>query len=45
MLVAGSIALVGAVIQASTYSLGQTLAGRVISGEGFNGPDYDRIAF
>lgn len=34
MLVAGVISLIGAVIQASTFSLGQTIAGRTISGEG-----------
>ena len=32
MLTAGCIATLGAVIQVSTYSLGQTIAGRVISG-------------
>lgn len=36
MLVAGCVSLVGAVIQTSTYSLGQTIAGRLISGEEFH---------
>ncbi|KFY39925.1 hypothetical protein V494_03759 [Pseudogymnoascus sp. VKM F-4513 (FW-928)] len=34
MLVAGGIALVGGIVQASTYSFGQTVAGRIISGLG-----------
>lgn len=33
MLVAGSIATIGALIQTSTYSLAQTITGRVVSGK------------
>lgn len=33
MVVAGVVALAGGVIQASTYSFGQTIAGRIVSGE------------
>ncbi len=32
MLVAGFICVIGVVIQASTYSLGQILAGRIVTG-------------